>query len=82
MLCSKKHFLGGLRVSNSQLWKEYVLGKQNYSQLAFKYDCFIRSIQRKLDKYKVTKRQPEKCPLLRKPLSAYPVITQTFGRFS
>jgi hypothetical protein len=32
------------------LWKEYVSGKQTYLQLAEKYQCSIKTIQRKLDR--------------------------------
>lgn len=34
------------------IWKEYREGKQTYSQLAKKYKCSIRTIQRKIDLYK------------------------------
>jgi hypothetical protein len=44
-----KQFLGGNRLNNNLLWKEYVEGKQTYSQLAQKYDCSIKTIQRRLD---------------------------------
>ena len=48
-----KQFLGGFRVDNSVLWDEYTTGKQTYSQLAKKYGCSIKTIQRRLDKHKV-----------------------------
>lgn len=38
----------------SVLWEEYTIGKQTYSQLATKYKCSTKTIQRKLDDYKVT----------------------------
>lgn len=34
------------------IWKEYTEGKQTYQQLSIKYDCSIRTIQRKLDTIK------------------------------
>lgn len=42
-------FRGGNRISPEQLWEEYVNGKQTYAQLASKYKCSIKTIQRKLD---------------------------------
>jgi DNA-directed RNA polymerase subunit RPC12/RpoP len=46
----QKQFLGGTRIDNIQLWKEYIEGKQTYSQLANKHSCSIKTIQRRLDK--------------------------------
>jgi len=37
----------------SELWSEYEKGKQTYSQLAQKYGCSKRTIQRKLDQYSI-----------------------------
>jgi hypothetical protein len=48
-----KQFLGGNRLDNNILWKEYVEGKQTYLQLAQKYSCSIKTIQRRLDRVKV-----------------------------
>lgn len=48
-----KQFLGGDRLLGSVLWEEYTRGKQTYSQLAEKYGCSIKTIQRKLDKVTV-----------------------------
>lgn len=44
--------MGGDRIKDERLWKEYVEGKQTYSQLSEKYRCSIRTIQRHLDKIK------------------------------
>jgi len=41
------------------LWHDYVIGKQTYSQLSLKYDCSVRTIQRKIDAVKITKSPPE-----------------------
>jgi hypothetical protein len=41
--------LGGKRITPSFLWEEYVRGKQTYLQLATKYNCSKRTIQRKID---------------------------------
>lgn len=48
-----KQFLGGDRLSDSDLWAEYVHGKQTYWQLAKRYKCSVKTIQRKLDKIKI-----------------------------
>jgi hypothetical protein len=48
-----KQFLGGFRINNDELWREYVEGKQTYLQLSLKYGCSIKTIQRRLDKSKV-----------------------------
>jgi len=49
--CCGKQFLGGFRLDNAVLWEEYTVGKQTYSQLADKYKCSIKTIQRRLDRY-------------------------------
>jgi DNA-directed RNA polymerase subunit RPC12/RpoP len=51
-----KRFKGGHRLNSALLWKEYTKGKQTYSQLAVKYDCSAKTIQRKIDTVK-TKRE-------------------------
>ncbi|MBK6943295.1 MAG: hypothetical protein IPH21_01140 [Flavobacteriales bacterium] len=43
--------LGGQTKQPEELWFEYQAGKQTYRQLALKYGCSIRTIQRTLDKY-------------------------------
>ena len=49
-----KHFLGGNRISKDVLWHEYTEGKQTYTQLSTKYQCTIKTIQRKLDAFEVS----------------------------
>ena len=49
-----KRFIGGTRANNDLIWEEYTKGKQTYQQLATKYNCSKRTIQRRLDKVKVT----------------------------
>lgn len=44
-----KRFKGGKRITTNSLWLEYFEGKQTYKQLAKKYNCSIKTIQRKLD---------------------------------
>ena len=53
-----KQFLGGFRLNNLQLWQEYCEGKQTYAQLSVKYGCSIKTIQRRIDKYKVENTKP------------------------
>lgn len=53
-----KQFLGVylLEIDTEFLWQEYLSGKQTYQQLAKKYECSIKTIQRKIDTVK-TQRQ-------------------------
>lgn len=46
-------FVGGNRLCNEIIWEEYTKGKQTYQQLATKYSCSIKTIQRRLDSVKV-----------------------------
>jgi hypothetical protein len=41
--------LGGTRLNKDNLWQDYTQGKQTYRQLAAKYDCSTKTIQRKID---------------------------------
>lgn len=50
--------MGGARADSTKLWEEYTVGKQTYNQLAAKYDCSVRTVQRHLDK---AKNEPESC---------------------
>jgi hypothetical protein len=38
------------------IWQEYLQGKQTYLQLSLKYNCSIKTIQRKLDQVQVRKQ--------------------------
>jgi len=62
----KKQFLGGDRINIATLWAEYSKGKQTYTQLAKKYNCSKRTIQRKIDLYQVfiPKKKPRKVVIL------------------
>ena len=62
----KNQFLGGKRINITDLWIEYSAGKQTYEQLAKKYHCSRRTIQRKIDLYKVSipKKEPRKIVVL------------------
>jgi hypothetical protein len=61
-----RQFLGGNRVSKTLIWEEYTKGKQTYSQLAKKYQCSVKTIQRKIDKVAVqaTEKHPRKVIIL------------------
>lgn len=52
LVCGRQ-FIGGARLDNEVLWREYTSGKQTYGQLADKYGCSTRTIQRRLDKVEV-----------------------------
>ena len=54
-----KQFLGGNRLDNNVLWEEYTLGKQTYAQLADKYRCSIKTIQRRIDAVQVEIKPPK-----------------------
>ena len=40
------------QIDKTKIWEEYTLGKQTYAQLAVKYNCSIKTIQRKIDAVK------------------------------
>ena len=48
-LACGRQFIGGNRLNSNQIWIEYVEGKQTYQQLAQKYHCSTKTIQRKID---------------------------------
>ncbi|WP_455233767.1 transposase [Psychrobacter vallis] len=52
-LSCKRQFSGGTRLNNEALWTEYTQGKQTYKQLADKYHCSLKTIQRRLDKVSI-----------------------------
>ncbi len=59
-----KQFLGGERIENYRLWQEYVVGKQTYHQLSIQHGCSIKTIQRRLDKVKISHPVIEKCEVV------------------
>ncbi len=63
--CSNQ-FIGGFRLDYKVIWKEYIEGKQTYEQLAKKYNCSKRTIQRKVNLYEVStpKIKPRKVIVL------------------
>ncbi|MCT8715925.1 hypothetical protein KZ375_11530, partial [Glaesserella parasuis] len=40
------------------IWNDYSIGKQTYQQLAIKYHCSVRTIQRYIDKAPKTALNP------------------------
>ena len=48
MACSKQ-FIDSSRIEPTTIWQQYTEGKQTYQQLAAKYNCSVRTIQRKID---------------------------------
>lgn len=59
-----KQFLGGERIESNQLWQQYTEGKQTYQQLSLQYGCTIKTIQRRLDKVKLSTPVIEKCAVV------------------
>lgn len=55
----KKQFSEGSRLNSITIWEEYTKGKQTYKQLAKKYNCSKKTIQRKIDLYTVIIPQKE-----------------------
>ena len=51
-MCNKQ-FIGGERLNSLRIWQEYTQGKQTYKQLAAKYNCSLKTIQRKIDSVKI-----------------------------
>ena len=45
-----------LEIDANFLWQEYLSGKQTYQQLATKYECSIKTIQRKIDTVKAQRQ--------------------------
>ena len=62
----KKQFIGTFRPCNKTIWVEYVEGKQTYEQLAKKYKCSSRTIQRRVDLYDpiIPKKEPRRVVVL------------------
>jgi len=58
LLCGKQ-FIGGHRLISEKIWEEYTIGKQTYSQLAQRYNCSIKTIQRRIDSIKIEKPIPK-----------------------
>lgn len=58
--------MGGVRIEIDLLWEEYLRGKQTYLQLAKKYNCSKRTIQRKIDLHQIqtTSKQARKVIIL------------------
>ncbi len=48
-------------MSSERVWEEYAIEKQAYSQLASKYNCSLRTIQRKVDNYSPARNKQPFC---------------------
>lgn len=61
-----RYFTGGIYIESKEIWIEYSEGKQTYDQLALKYKCSRRTIQRKIDNYIVVipKIEPKRVVVL------------------
>jgi hypothetical protein len=62
----KKQFREGLRLISLTIWDAYTKGKQTYKQLAKKYNCSKKTMQRKIDLHTVIlpKKEPRKVVVL------------------
>lgn len=47
-------------MTSAQIWEEYTTGKQTYKQLSEKYKCSTKTIQRRIDSYRI--KQTVKVP--------------------
>jgi hypothetical protein len=65
-LACNKYFTGGNKLEPKVIWQEYIEGKQTYEQLALKYGCSKRTIQRKIDLYEALSmpKQPRTVTIL------------------
>lgn len=50
--CGKRFLATKTQIDKTKIWEEYTQGKQTYAQLAVKYNCAIKTIQRKIDTVK------------------------------
>ena len=65
-LACNRYFTGGNDINSEHIWLEYTQGKQTYKQLATKYNCSARTIQRRIDLHKVSipKKEPREVVVL------------------
>ena len=54
--CCGKQFRNKTKIDIGRIWKEYLQGKQTDTQLASKYNCTTKTIQRKIDTVKVQRQ--------------------------
>lgn len=55
-----KTFILKNKLDPIKIWTDYTSGKQTYQQLAIKYQCLVRTIQRYIDKApKTSLNQPK-----------------------
>jgi hypothetical protein len=75
-ICGRQ-FLGGNRLSSIDIWNDYAKGKQTYEQLSIKYNCSMRTIQRKIDSVDI--RQEKSFEFLANVLIDTTYFGRTFG---
>jgi len=65
-LACNRYFTGGVYIESKEIWIEYSEGKQTYDQLALKYKCSRRTIQRRIDNHLVVipKKEPKRVVVL------------------
>jgi hypothetical protein len=73
LVCGRQ-FLSIKRIDLEELWSLYSSGKQTYSQLAERFSCSTKTIQRHLDKAKIPQRKAFSC------VSVVVMDTTYFGR--
>ena len=57
MVCGKQFLLSyKIEIDIDNLWREYLQGKQTYLQIAGKYNCSVKTIQRKIDAAKAQRQ--------------------------
>ncbi|VTU06539.1 Uncharacterised protein [Actinobacillus porcinus] len=58
IFCNKCHktFSFKKKLDPIKIWNDYILGKQTYKELAIKYHCSVRTIQRYIDMQKLRKK--------------------------
>ena len=61
-----KQFIERKILNTMSIWQDYTKGKQTYNQLALKYSCSKKTIQRRIDFHQViiTKKEPRKVVIL------------------
>ncbi|MDR1864196.1 MAG: hypothetical protein LBR08_01350, partial [Bacteroidales bacterium] len=55
-VCGRR-FLDTHRLDAELIWNEYSAGKQTYNELAIKYGCSAKTIQRKIDSVKIAENK-------------------------
>ncbi|MGX2950706.1 IS256 family transposase, variant Zn-binding type, partial [Ursidibacter sp. B-7004-1] len=56
--CCNKTFTFQHKINPADIWQDYSQGKQTYKELALKYKCSVKTIQRYIDKAPKTALKP------------------------